>query len=309
MFPASSRTTNRLVASVICLALLGAALFTGGTPARAAVTGVTVTAASCASATVSVSYSGLVGANPNFIRVYGYVTALGLPAGDLGQIFSPDFTAASGTLNITLTFTSQQGVGTNITLWVSQFEQGTFASVSDIRPAFDCINPGPAGPFAPSGYSNRVITCTTQLRDGPNGNVVPGVSIFAGQTWPVAASPVADSFGANWYGVFVGSVVYIPATCVQGGLVSQPQQPTIPTPPPGYGYNPRYPYYPPPAPPNPYLYQPPTYPGSGYVYIVQPGDNLFRIALRFGVPLRVLAAYNNIYDVTRIYVGQRIVIP
>ncbi len=45
------------------------------------------------------------------------------------------------------------------------------------------------------------------------------------------------------------------------------------------------------------------------VYIVQPGDNLFRIGLNYGFTAAELAAYNGIPDMTRIYVGQEIRIP
>lgn len=44
-------------------------------------------------------------------------------------------------------------------------------------------------------------------------------------------------------------------------------------------------------------------------YVVQPGDRLFRIALRFGVDYRALAAYNNIVNPDRIYPGQVLRIP
>src|ERR1041385_2257506 len=44
-------------------------------------------------------------------------------------------------------------------------------------------------------------------------------------------------------------------------------------------------------------------------YTVQPGDNLFRIALRFGTTVEALAAANQIVDVTHVYVGQVLVIP
>ena len=57
----------------------------------------------------------------------------------------------------------------------------------------------------------------------------------------------------------------------------------------------------PPAPPAPL---PPT--GS---YVVQPGDNLFRIGLRFGFTVNELAAYNNIANPNLIYAGQVILIP
>jgi 2',3'-cyclic-nucleotide 2'-phosphodiesterase/3'-nucleotidase len=42
---------------------------------------------------------------------------------------------------------------------------------------------------------------------------------------------------------------------------------------------------------------------------VQRGDNLFRIALRYGLTTDELAAANNITDPTRIFAGQVLVIP
>lgn len=45
------------------------------------------------------------------------------------------------------------------------------------------------------------------------------------------------------------------------------------------------------------------------IYVVQPGDNLYRIGLRFGVDWQVLAQYNNISNPNRLEVGQQIRIP
>ncbi len=45
------------------------------------------------------------------------------------------------------------------------------------------------------------------------------------------------------------------------------------------------------------------------VHIVQQGENLFRIALRYGVDLHQLAAFNGIADPNRIYINQVINIP
>jgi LysM repeat protein len=45
------------------------------------------------------------------------------------------------------------------------------------------------------------------------------------------------------------------------------------------------------------------------VHIVQAGENLFRISLRYGFTVQELASYNNIPDPSRIYVGQVIRIP
>jgi lipoprotein-anchoring transpeptidase ErfK/SrfK len=52
----------------------------------------------------------------------------------------------------------------------------------------------------------------------------------------------------------------------------------------------------------------PTTPSSG-VHVVQRGENLFRIALRYGVTYQALAAANGIANPNRVYVGQRLVIP
>jgi LysM repeat protein len=48
---------------------------------------------------------------------------------------------------------------------------------------------------------------------------------------------------------------------------------------------------------------------GGILYRVQPGDNLFKIALRFGVTVSSLVELNRIVNPSRIYVGQLITIP
>jgi LysM repeat protein len=53
---------------------------------------------------------------------------------------------------------------------------------------------------------------------------------------------------------------------------------------------------------------PTSSPSSG-VHIVQRGENLFRIALRYGLTTQALAAANGIANPNRVYVGQRLVIP
>ena len=45
------------------------------------------------------------------------------------------------------------------------------------------------------------------------------------------------------------------------------------------------------------------------IYIVQPGDNLYRISLRFSVSQPALMAANSLTDPSRIYAGERLVIP
>jgi LysM repeat protein len=60
----------------------------------------------------------------------------------------------------------------------------------------------------------------------------------------------------------------------------------------------------PPSPPPP---GPPPSPGA--TYVVQRGDTLFRIAVRYGVTVQALAQANNIGNINVIYVGQVLTIP
>jgi LysM repeat protein len=56
--------------------------------------------------------------------------------------------------------------------------------------------------------------------------------------------------------------------------------------------------------------EPPQAPVSGeQTYVVQAGDNLFRIALRYSMSFETVAAYNNIPWPYFVYVGQEIKIP
>jgi LysM repeat protein len=52
-----------------------------------------------------------------------------------------------------------------------------------------------------------------------------------------------------------------------------------------------------------------TTPPAGGTYTVQAGDTAFSIALRYGVSLAELGAANGLTDLTRIFTGQRLVIP
>jgi LysM repeat protein len=65
--------------------------------------------------------------------------------------------------------------------------------------------------------------------------------------------------------------------------------------------------------PAPGQVPPPTDPGQppagGIVHVVQPGENLFRISLRYGKTVDEVAAYNGIANPHYIYPGQVIRIP
>jgi len=53
----------------------------------------------------------------------------------------------------------------------------------------------------------------------------------------------------------------------------------------------------------------PVFAQGSIVHVVQRGENLFRIALRYGVTVDALATTNRLSNASRIYVGQRLVIP
>ena len=53
----------------------------------------------------------------------------------------------------------------------------------------------------------------------------------------------------------------------------------------------------------------PGYSSSASVHVVQRGENLFRIALRYGATVQALASANNLSRTSLIYVGQRLAIP
>jgi LysM repeat protein len=50
-------------------------------------------------------------------------------------------------------------------------------------------------------------------------------------------------------------------------------------------------------------------PGGGQTHVVQPGENLYRIALRYGTTPQAIASANNLPNVHLIYVGQVLRIP
>jgi len=79
--------------------------------------------------------------------------------------------------------------------------------------------------------------------------------------------------------IFVGQRLVIPSP---GAVVTPPSTRTTTPPPPS------------------------TSPGT---YVVQPGDVLWRIALKFGVSASAIIAANNLTNPNRIFVGQRLIIP
>lgn len=57
------------------------------------------------------------------------------------------------------------------------------------------------------------------------------------------------------------------------------------------------------------LVLPPAVHASGQIHIVRSGENLYRIALRYGTTIQAIARANGIHNPSLIYVGQRLIIP
>lgn len=115
------------------------------------------------------------------------------------------------------------------------------------------------------------------------GDTVIGIATRFGST----SNAIIDYNGLDASGlIFVNQTLLIPVPIGQGTPINQPPAQN-PTPPFGQG-------------------------GSvveGGVYVVQAGDNLFRIALRFNTTVETLAQFNGVLNPAQIFVGQQIRIP
>lgn len=159
---------------------------------------------------------------------------------------------------------------------------------------------------APPTFAQRQIICNTAAFDNPGGNRIADTLLTIGQTWYVAINQQQDATGAPWTAIWIPNqptVLWVPSVCVQGSTLGS------------FSYA-----YPTPIVPvevraatSPQVTAVPNttviYNGSQRTYVVQAGDNLYRISLRFGVPLATLAAANGIYNYDLIYVGQVLVLP
>jgi LysM repeat protein len=133
--------------------------------------------------------------------------------------------------------------------------------------------------------------------------VMVGLTVFVGQA--KADSSYIVQPGDTLYRIalqFGTSVQAIAAAngITNPGLIYAGQRLTIP------GVDAAPPATPPPVVPP---VVPPTTPPTTAVYVVKPGDTLFRIASQFGVPMQSIAQANNIVNYGLIYVGQQLVIP
>jgi LysM repeat protein len=152
------------------------------------------------------------------------------------------------------------------------------------------VNPTSAGPTAtgavPTATQPMLATATGQTGTGTNGQCPATHTVAAGEN----LFRIALLYGIDWHDLAaangitnegalqIGEVLTIPG-CQQNA------QPTAAAP----GAT--------------------AAPGGAQTYTVQVGDNLFRIALKFGIAWQSLAAFNNITDPASLQVGQVLQIP
>jgi hypothetical protein len=234
-----------------------------------------------------------------------------------------DVTAGQN-FNVTATYSAAQPVGTNITVTT------TIGTFSDTR-IVSCTGPLGGGDSRLNDLAAPIaVYCVNggiNIINIVNGQGVSSVSANGGQI--VNGFAAAASSRQNTQIVGVGSTsllaltsgelqavfrgvtnydfIFSPSRCgitvnISGAIVIT----TTPIATPIYG-----PIYPPVTgtviPPISTTCIAPT--GTRGAYVVRAGDNLFRIGLRFGVDYHIIAAYNNIPDPARIFVGQCIIIP
>ncbi len=147
------------------------------------------------------------------------------------------------------------------------------------------VNPVPVTPVA------------TVAPGGGEGSLVNGIYVVqAGDTlfriglrYNMTASTIAQCNGIlNPHAIYVGQQLRIPgagATCVGGNTGGQQPVPAQPI----YGTGGSYTNY--------------------VVHLVQPGENIFRIGLRYNLTWDRIAQANGLYNPNQIFVGQRLIIP
>lgn len=135
--------------------------------------------------------------------------------------------------------------------------------------------PSQTSPVSPTTSTTTTSTTTTSTTTCPVTHTVqPGENLYRiGLQYNMSWVPIAQANGLpNPNAIYVGQVLVIPvAGCT----------PVPPLPP----------------------------PGGGTTYVVQPGDNLYQIGLKFGVSWVQIAEANGIVNPNQIYVGQVLKIP
>ncbi len=150
-------------------------------------------------------------------------------------------------------------------------------------PLYNLPVDGSGGPV--TAITGTVTSWALNVRTGPGIGYARITAIANGTTWTLLAR-TADS---SWVKLLLsnGSTGWVNANYLwlSGPIASLPVEGVV---------------TPPPVTPPPTTYR---------THVVQAGENLFRIALRYGVSMWDIAKLNNIYNLRLIYAGQVLLIP
>jgi LysM repeat protein len=174
---------------------------------------------------------------------------------------------------------SANGLNNNALIFVGQ---GIVIPVRLAAPATSTPTPSPVVTTAPGGSGTPATNPGVYT-------VQPGDTLGRiAQRYNTTVTTLAQINGiVNPDRIFVGQQLTIP-----GAGTVQPTPPPLPTSTPGSSAATSVPV--------------PTHPAT---YVVQPGDTLFRISLRFGVPVGRIVQENGILDPNFLFVGQLLYIP
>jgi len=189
--------------------------------------------------------------------------------------------AASDPLASGATATSQAALSSNVTSTPAEFPTAAPTSAIVINPTaaptteVAQVTPTPTQPAQPTATPTTPSAAVAATAPPPPGEstyvVKPGDRLFS----------IGRQFGVNPYSIAQANNIAPPYVIHPGDTLKIPGGGTPVTP----------------------------LPGGGRIHVVAPGENLFRIALRYGTTVQALAAANNIANVNLIFVGDQLRIP
>jgi LysM repeat protein len=196
----------------------------------------------------------------------------------------------SPTPSLTPTLFGPQGpLAFTATAMIITATQEAAASQTAVATALGTYVPSPTPTATATRDPNAIpVDCTHIVRRGETAYRIA-------RQWGVTLNQIAQANGlTNLSLLSVGQQLIIPA-CGTTGLTPTPGPLPTATPTPQ-------------APPGTTVTAT-AVPGEARTYVIQPGDNLYRISLRFGVTMRALANANGIANINLIRAGDTLTIP
>lgn len=184
--------------------------------------------------------------------------------------------------------TESRPAETVVSVWTST----PAATIPAGTPTFE-VPVAPLAPFHTATHTPAPVTPTPQSAEAtaPSPEVADPVPAEIAGTHVVQQGEtlfmIGERYGIPWLDIARANEIGSPYWIVAGQRLTIPQegavQPVAPT--------------------------VPTVPVTERTHVVQQGENLFRIGLKYGMSWEAIAQANGITDPTQVYVGQKLVIP